>query len=43
MEILKSYTCCFIGHRKINQTDELKSKLSSEIEKLIINKHVITQ
>lgn len=42
MEILKSYTCCFIGHRKINQTDELKSKLYSEIEKLIINKHVNT-
>ena len=24
---MKDKTCCFFGHRKINETEELKSKL----------------
>ena len=35
-------TCCFFGHRKINETEELKSKLKEIIEKLIIEKRVDT-
>ena len=35
MEDIKLYTCCFFGHRKITETDKLKSNLYSEIEKLI--------
>ena len=35
-------TCCFFGHRKINQTTELKNKLTKVIEDLIINKKVDT-
>ena len=35
-------TCCFIGHRTINETEELKSKLCEIIEKLICEKQVDT-
>ena len=35
-------TCCFIGHRTINETDELKSKLIEIIEKLIMHENVDT-
>ncbi len=35
-------TCCFIGHRKINETEELKIQLCSVIEKLIVEKQVDT-
>ena len=35
-------TCCFIGHRKINETEELKLKLIEVIEKLIVEKQVDT-
>ncbi len=35
-------TCCFFGHRKINDTEELKSKLIEIIEKLIVEKQVDT-
>ena len=35
-------TCCFFGHKKINETEELKSKLVEIIEKLIIEKQVDT-
>ena len=31
-------TACFFGHRKINETEELKSKLIGIIEKLIVEK-----
>ncbi len=31
----KNKTCCFFGHRKINETDELKQRLYEEVEKLI--------
>lgn len=42
MEELKLSTCCFFGHRKINETDELKSNLYATIEKLIIKEKVDT-
>ena len=42
MEELKLHTCCFFGHRKIEETDELKEKLNDEIERLIIDKKVDT-
>ena len=35
-------TCCFIGHRKINETEELKLKLNDIIEKLITQNNVDT-
>ena len=35
-------TCCFFGHRTINETDELKSKLNEVIEKLITDENVDT-
>ncbi len=39
---MKSNICCFIGHRKINQTDDLKKRLYNEIEKLILHENVHT-
>ena len=33
---------CFIGHREINETEELKLKLYEIIKKLIVNKNVDT-
>ena len=36
------HTCCFFGHRKINETEELKSKLIEIIEKLIVDEKVDT-
>ena len=35
-------TCCFFGHRKINETEELKAKLYKTIENLIVNDNVDT-
>ena len=35
-------TACFFGHRKINETEELKSKLFEIIEKLIVDEKVDT-
>ena len=35
-------TCCFFGHRTINETKELKSKLNEIIEKLIVDENVNT-
>ena len=35
-------TCCFFGHREINETKELKSKLIEIIEKLIVEESVDT-
>ena len=35
-------TCCFFGHRTINETEELKSKLIKIIEKLIVDENVDT-
>jgi uncharacterized phage-like protein YoqJ len=39
---MKENTCCFFGHRTINETEELKSKLIDIIEKLIVEKQVDT-
>ncbi len=41
-KIMKKNTCCFFGHRKINETEELKTKLIEIIEKLIVEKQVDT-
>ena len=38
----KEKTCCFFGHRKIDETEELKNKLSEIIENLIVNENVDT-
>ena len=35
-------TACFFGHRTINETEELKSKLIEIIERLIVEKQVDT-
>lgn len=35
-------TCCFFGHRTINETEALKLKLNEIIEKLIVEKKVDT-
>ena len=35
-------TCCFFGHRTINETEELKSKLIEVIKKLIVDENVDT-
>ena len=42
MEIIEEKSCCFIGHRKINETEELKQKLAEIIENLIENENVDT-
>jgi uncharacterized phage-like protein YoqJ len=39
---MKLNTCCFIGHRIINETEELKLKLYEIIEKLIVDENVDT-
>lgn len=35
-------TCCFFGHRTIDETEELKTKLTETIEKLITDENVDT-
>ena len=35
-------SCCFIGHRKINETEALRNLLSEIIEDLIVSKNVDT-
>ena len=39
-DINKEKTCCFFGHRKINETTELKNNLCGIIENLIVNEKV---
>ena len=39
---MKENTCCFLGHREINETEELKMRLYEIIEDLIKNKNVDT-
>ena len=41
-DIDKDKTCCFFGHRKIDETKELKNKLYEIIEKLIVNEKIDT-
>ena len=38
----KEHTCCFFGHRKIEFTDELVSRLKEVVEDLITEKKVGT-
>lgn len=38
----ENYTCCFIGHRAIFETEQLKFQLYEIIEKLIVEKNVDT-
>ena len=40
MKELKTYACCFIGHRKIEKTPKLTKRLLKEIEVLITEKKV---
>lgn len=37
---MKANTCCFFGHREINETEELKSRLLALTENLIAEKDV---
>ena len=39
---MQENTCCFFGHRTINVTEELKTKLTDAIERLITDKKVDT-
>ena len=39
---MKNKTCCFIGHKEIDETEELKTKLCEEIERLIKDEGVDT-
>ena len=39
---MKIRTCCFVGHRKIDETKELKLKLKEIIEKMITENLVDT-
>ena len=39
---MKENTCCFIGHRTINETEELKKQLIATIEGLITEEEVDT-
>ena len=39
---LTNYTCCFFGHRTINETDELRTKITEVVERLIIDEKVDT-
>ena len=39
-DIDKDKTCCFFGHRKIDETEELKNKLYEIIEDLIVNEKI---
>lgn len=42
MNTNKESTCCFIGHRKIDATVELRNSVYELIEDLIVNKNVDT-
>ena len=42
LDIDKEKTCCFFGHRKIDETEELKNNLRGIIENLIVNEKVDT-
>ena len=39
---MTNYTCCFFGHRTINETDELRTKITEVVERLIIDENVDT-
>ena len=39
---MKDNTCCFFGHRTINETEELKTKITEAVERLITDENVDT-
>ena len=39
---MKENTCCFFGHRTINETDELRTKITEAVERLITDENVDT-
>ncbi|MBE6643517.1 MAG: DUF1273 domain-containing protein [Ruminococcaceae bacterium] len=39
---MKENTCCFFGHRTINETEELRTKITETVERLITNENVDT-
>ena len=39
---MQENTCCFLGHRTINETEELRTKLIQTIERLITDEKVDT-
>lgn len=39
---MNRHTCCFIGHRNINETEELNLKLNKIIEELIVEEKIDT-
>ncbi|MBQ2715649.1 MAG: DUF1273 family protein [Clostridia bacterium] len=39
---MKTNTCCFFGHRTINETEELKSQLCEILERLVVEEKVDT-
>ena len=39
---MKENTCCFFGHRTINETEEMRTKLTETIEKLIVEEKADT-
>lgn len=42
MLTLKENTCCFFGHRKIEDTPELRTKITDTIERLIVDENIDT-
>ncbi len=40
-DIDKEKICCFFGHRKVDETEELKNKLYEIIENLIITQSIL--
>lgn len=40
MNDILEVVCCFIGHRKINETEIFKTKLKNTIEKLIVEENI---
>ena len=39
---MKENTCCFFGHRTINETEELRTKITEVVERLITDEKVYT-
>ncbi len=39
---MQEHTCCFFGHRTITETEELRTKLTDTIQRLITEEHVDT-
>ena len=39
---MENYTCCFFGHRTINETEELRTSITEAVERLITDENVDT-